>query len=273
MQAASRESLLAARERLDEIADELDEQALTELSDELAAVARLLVTEFVLRRALSDPATDPEARTGLADGVFADRVAERTRQVVAGLVHGRWSTSRDLLDAFELLTVQTIVMSAEKAGCIADVEDELFRFARIVGSSADLAASLGDAIVPPAQRNRLAQDLLADKAHPQTLRLVELAVGGFGGRIDVEAALDRLVDLVADYRQRSVAVVGVASALTDEQQQRLSSALGRIYGREMDMHIEVDEQLLGGVRVQVGHDLYDGSVARRLVQARAALRS
>lgn len=273
MQAASRESLAAARERLDDVSGELDEQALTELADELAAVGRLLVTEFVLRRALADPATDPEARTGLANGVFGDRLAERTQQVVAGLVHGRWSTSRDLLDAIELLTVQTIVMSAEKAGSIADVEDELFRFARIVGSSPDLAASLGDVIMPAAQRGELAQALLADKAQPQTLRLVQLAVGGFGGRIDVEGALDRLVDLVADYRQRSVAVVGVAHAMTDEQQERLASALGRIYGREMDMHIEVDESLLGGVRVQVGHDLYDGSIARRLTEAHTALRA
>ena len=98
-----------------------------------------------------------------------------------------------------------------------------------------------------------------------TLRLIRVALGGFGGR-NVAAALTRLVELAAQRQDRHVAYVTVAAPLGPAEEQRLGAALAARYGREVSLKTTVDPRVLGGVRVRVGADLYDGTIARRLAQ-------
>ena len=73
MQGASRESLAAAHDRLDE---QLRGADLRRVSDELFSVAALLDREFALRRALSDPSTPSGGRADLLDRI-AQALAHR----------------------------------------------------------------------------------------------------------------------------------------------------------------------------------------------------
>ncbi len=114
-------------------------------------------------------------------------------------------------------------------------------------------------------------DLLGGKATDFTVRLVELAVNGLGGR-GFDASLQKLIELTAERRDRQVAYVQVAAPMTDEQEQRLSTRLSGIYGRDISLKVTVDPTIIGGATVRVGDDLYDGSVARRLDQARTRTR-
>ena len=77
-----------------------------------------------------------------------------------------------------------------------------------------------------------------------------------------------LVDQAATRQEKVVAVVKTAVPLTDEQLTRLRSSLGRIYGRAVSVHIEVEPEVLGGIRVQVGDEVIDGTVAGRLEDLR-----
>jgi F-type H+-transporting ATPase subunit delta len=124
--------------------------------------------------------------------------------------------------------------------------------------------------VPPARRAELVRALLDGKAQAVTIRLAELAVHGFGGR-NFAAGLTRLVELVAQRRERQVAYVTTAVALGDDEERRLGAALSELYGREVSMKLTVDPEILGGMSVQVGSDLYDGTVLRRLTETRNAL--
>jgi F-type H+-transporting ATPase subunit delta len=270
MQAASRQSYTAAQERLEaRVADATPEQLRT-VADELLAVAGLLTREVGLRRALSDPARPGEDRAVLLRGLVGDQVGALTQDVLDALVAGRWSTAAELLDACEQLGVQALLASAERDGNLPEVEDELFRFRQLVAADPQLAAALGDRTVPVARRATLTDALLADRATEVTTRLVRVALGGFGGRA-VDAALIRLVELAADRRDRSVAYVTAATPLQEADEQRLGAALSARYGRDVTVKTTVDPQVLGGVRVRIGADLYDGTIAHRLAQARKAL--
>ena len=96
-----------------------------------------------------------------------------------------------------------------------------------------------------------------------------MALEGFGGR-GFEYSLTRLVELTAAKRDREVAYVTVAKPLHDLEEQRLSAKLSTIYGRQVSLKVDVDPRVIGGVSVQVGSDLYDGTILRRLNEAKQA---
>ncbi|HET8659142.1 MAG TPA: F0F1 ATP synthase subunit delta [Micromonosporaceae bacterium] len=155
-------------------------------------------------------------------------------------------------------------------GELGEVEDELFRFGQIVIGDPRLAAALGDASAGVSRRVELVRSLLAERARPVTVRLAEIAVAGFGGR-GFTSSLTRLVELAAERRDRHIAYVTVAEPLTEADEHRLGARLAEMYGREVSLKITVDPGVLGGVRVRVGNDLYDGTIARRLAENRNAL--
>lgn len=274
MQAASRQSYAAALAALDALANGggATPEQLRRVSDELLAVARLLAGQVRLRRALSDPARPGEDRAALLRGLLGRQVGDETRALLDTLVGGRWSATSELVDGCELLAVQALLASSERAGDLAEVEDELFRFGQLVSGDRALLGALSDQSVPTARRATLVDSLLAGKASDQTIQAVKIALGGLGGR-SIAAALTRLVELAAQRRDRSVAYVTTATALSEADERRLGAVLSARYGRDISVKTTVDPEVLGGVRVQVGADLYDGTVAHRLAQARNALAS
>ncbi|SDY66868.1 ATP synthase F1 subcomplex delta subunit [Micromonospora pattaloongensis] len=268
--ATSRESYAAARERLAAYVRGAEPTEIAERAEEILAVADLLRREPRLRRALSDPARAGAERAGLLRGLLAGKVATETDDLLAVVVEGRWSAPSELLDATERLGVDALLAGVERAGELAEVEDELFRFGQIIDGDPELAAAIGDVTADPARRSDLARVLLAGKARLATIRLAELAVRGFGGR-SVSAALSRLVELAAERRDRQVAHVTVAAPLTEEEDRRLGDKLAEMYGRKVAVKYTVDPAVLGGMSVLVGSDLYDGTVRRRLIDTRKAL--
>lgn len=265
MNGASREALAAARERLDALTDATSVDA-TQLADELAAVTALLDREAGLRRVLTDPAQHGEAKAQLARRLLGGQVGEPVVDLLAGMVRSRWSQPRDLVDALEELANLADLTAAEKAGTLDDVEDELFRFGRIVSSSTELRAALTDRAASASAKVELLHRLLGGRAAVATERLVTRLVTAPRGR-SLEAGIESLSRLAAARRDRMVAVVTSAVPLSEGQRQRLGAALARLYGRQMHLNLDVDPEVLGGIRVQVGDEVINGSIADRLEDA------
>ncbi len=266
----TRTTYAAAVEALDGLARGDRPVPLAGVADDLLGVAALLEGQPGLRRALTDPSRPGEDRAGLLDGLLNARVTDDARSLLRVLVAGRWSSSIELLNAVERLGVEALLASADAAGELIDIEDELFRFGQSVDGDLSLAAALGSSTTPAEQRSRLVHLLLDDKARPVTIRLAEVALRGFGGR-SFSAGLTRLVELAANRRERQIAYVTVARTMSEEQQNQLADQLSSIYGRAVDLKISVAPDILGGLRVRVGDDMYDATILRHLVEARAGL--
>ncbi|MFF4257375.1 F0F1 ATP synthase subunit delta [Streptomyces sp. NPDC001663] len=265
MNGASREALAAARERLDALTDSTSVDAGT-LADELAAVTALLDREVSLRRVLTDPAQAGEAKAELAQRLLGSQVGGPTADLVSGMVRSRWSQSRDLVDALEQLANTAELTAAQQAGKLDDVEDELFRFGRIVSSNTELRSALTDRKATTAAKIELLHRLLGGRAAAATERLVTRLVTAPRGR-SLESGLESLSKLAAERRDRLVAVVTSAVPLSDAQKQRLGAALAKLYGHRMHLNIDVDPEVLGGIRVQVGDEVINGSIADRIEDA------
>jgi F-type H+-transporting ATPase subunit delta len=288
MEASSRAALAEARARLEALSrpasgvlekakDRLTGQSraatgpeLLALADELFAVTRLLNGQLTLRRALSDPAGRPEDRAALARRLFASKLSGTALDLVETVARQRWSRPIDLVDAFSELAIEASLDAADARGELEGVEDELFRFGRIVGGDRELARILGDRRAPAEGKSALLDRLLAGRVSPVTDQLLRnVLTGPHVG--SAENAIERLSEVASRRRGWSVARVTSAVALTPAQEQRLSDSLGRLYGRRVGLQVTVDPSVLGGLVVQVGDEVIDGSIAHRLEAAERRL--
>ena len=272
LQSASRESLKAATARLDAHVDDTGASDLTRLASDLFAVLSLLEREHALRRALADSATPAASRTGLADRLLSGKVGRPALDLVSDLVSSRWSRSSDLIEAVETLARNAAFGVAEKDGSLDRVEDELFRFGRILDREPELARLLSDSATPADKRVGLLHEVAGQKVATVTATLLEQAVRTQRSR-NLDVAAEELSELAAARRDRYVAHVRTSVRMTGEQEQRLTESLTRLYGRPISLQVELDPDLLGGLVVRVGGELIDGSVAGRLAAARRALPS
>jgi F-type H+-transporting ATPase subunit delta len=263
MEASTRVALAQARERLQEIARGAAGPALLGLADELFAVARLLDGQLTLRRALSDPAGKPEERAGLARRLFSGKVSDAALDLVETMARQRWSRPIDLVDAAMTLAIEASLDAADARAELESVEDELFRFGRIVAGDRDLSRVLSDRTASAEGKAELLDRLLSGRVSPVTEQLLRnVLTGPHAG--NAEATIDRLSDLASLRRGQSVARVTSAVELTAAQERRLAEVLGRIYGRTIGLQVIVDPDVVGGLVVQVGGEVIDGSIAHRL---------
>lgn len=237
------------------------------LAGELLAVSIALAGTATLRNALSDSGTPANERASLARSVFDGKVSPVAAEVTSDLAGRRWTSGTDLVDAVEGMGVEAALITAEQAGDLDEIEDELFRVDRMVAGDESLRQALSDPAVGSDAKADLLDSILGGKVNATTVALVRHVVGHPRGR-RLSEALDALVDQSARRRERVLARVTVAAPISADQETRLVSALGRIYRRDVDLQVDVDPEVRGGVVVRVGDEVIDGSVSHRLDQAR-----
>lgn len=267
MRATSRASLAQALSRFD---GGSDLSSAEQTGEGLYAVAAILDRESSLRRALTDPSAPADRRSALVRTLFGSQLAAAPLEAFADLAHASWNDPQDLRSAVETLAASAVLAGAERDGALDEVEDELFRFSRLLDREPQLRSALTDPALPDENKIGMVRSLLGDKAQPVTVRLVELTVTRPRGR-SLEVALEELSRTAARRRQRLVAAVRVARALDESQQQRLAAALQRIYGRDVQLQVDVDPTVIGGVEVRVGDEVLDGTLSRRLDDVRRRL--
>jgi F-type H+-transporting ATPase subunit delta len=237
------------------------------LAEELFAVTGVVDGSASLRRALADPSREGSDKQGLARSLFGGKIGETTTDLVAEVAGQRWSAEPDLADTLESLAVQSLLAAAERERRIDRVEDELFRFERIVAGDPGLRDTLSSRNTDGAGKATLVHGLLEGKAAPETVRLVEQAVREPRGR-RLDRVLESYLHLASQRRDELVAHVTVAAPLTAQQHARLSSALEAHYGKPVTLQLVQDPAVMGGIRIQVRDEVVDGTVLRRLDEAR-----
>ncbi len=267
MRGASAESLARLTDALGRAVEDGADAA--RIGDDLFAVSDVLRREPSLRRTATDASLQADAKADLVRRIFGGQLAEASTELLADATRRRWAATRDLGDALEHLGVVALVRSADRAGQADALEDELFGFQRLVTENPDLRDALSDPARSRADKRALLRGLLDGKVTPATLRLAEQSVSGT--HRTVALALEEYQKVAAEYRHRLSATVSVARELGDQDVQRLQGALARQYGRPVQLNVVVDPDVMGGVKVEIGDDVIDGTVASRLDEARRRL--
>lgn len=248
----------------------LDGGTLTDVgtaAEQLFGVAATLRGESALRRVLADGSIDESARTDLAQQVFGGVVGELALSVTKEAVRRRWTSAHQLTATLERLGVVGVVRSA---GARSDkISDELFAVGGLVQHHPELRGALSDASRSVEDRSALLRGLVEGQVSAPTLVLVEHALASQGG--SVEQVLADYQQVAAEVRDELLATVRSARELSEADRERLGAVLGRQYGRDVRLRLVVDPELVGGIRIEIGDDVIDGTVSSRLDDARRRL--
>ena len=266
---ASREALSHLLDRFDEIVKNADDKALSTLADELASVAQLLNRENVVTRYLGLPSEDAAPKVQLIERLLSGQVEDTTLDVLRAAVSERWSANSDLIDGVKQAARQALLIRAEKADQVDEVEDQLFRFSRILDSQPRLSILLGDYSAPTEGRIELLHKVLEsanETINPIAEALLSQTVELLRGESADEAILS-LAEVAVARRGEVVAQISAAADLSDEQLNRLTEVLSRIYSHPAKLQMQIDPNVLGGLRIAVGDEVIDGTLSSRLAAA------
>lgn len=284
------------RERIRGYADALLEDAVASgrmaaVADGVAGVAALLEASDELRDVLTDPGVAPHTRRAVVQDLFGGRIDADAVRLVQHVIDSdrapdlpddvawlatRSAAIRDHRREIGITTVgrhaalersegyaTAVLEGVDGEGPLSELEDQLFRFERAIDASPELTQVLTSRDLPVEARAGVVHDLLAGRALDATRRLATYLTH-VGRPRDYIELLQALVARIGEEAHRRVALVRSAVALTAEQEDRLSAALSRIVGQQVDVRVTVDPTVLGGFVATIGDTVVDASVRHRL---------
>ena len=235
---------------------------------QLFAAGRVIGDSAQLRSILADPSVAATGKASIVDRLFSSFGAP-ARTLLAGIVASRWSTQDQLLAGIEEIGIRAVARSAPKG---LSIESEMFSVGAAVSSDAELELAVGSKLGSNDAKSRLVTALLKGKASEQSLAIVDQLVQQPRGR-RIDGLVRIAASIVADEAGLAVATVTSASAISSAQLDRLRAGLSSSYGRDLEINLVVDPSIIGGIRVQVGDDVIDGSVSTRINELRLKLAS
>jgi F-type H+-transporting ATPase subunit delta len=160
---------------------------------------------------------------------------------------------------------------AEEGGRLDAIRAQLDRLAALLAENRELADVLLQPLYPVAQR-RAVLGAVADRlgASPLLKRFLSYVIDR-RRLVQFDAIRAEYARLADERAGKTRATVRSAGELSDEQRERLRRALSTRIGREVELAVELDATLLGGLVAQVGDVVYDGSLRTQLRQLRENL--
>lgn len=266
MRAGSSAALAEAIERWNAVMETIDD-GLDDRAHQIAEVVDTLDANAALRRALTDPGRSGDDKAALATSVFAPAVSEDVADLIAGMARTRWSREKDLSDAVERVGIETLLAHAEKSGTLEQVTKELFEFSLILENGRELRTALMSKDASVDRRRALLHDVVGGSLRPETVAIVERYVTS-PRYTSIIVALTNVAEYASERLGRLTAVVTAAVPLSDEQIERLQKALTAKYGIPVRVSVVVDPSVVGGIRVAVGDELVDNTIATRIERLR-----
>lgn len=270
MRAASRESLAVVLTELDKTmaASQVDP---AELGEQAFALSDILTENSAVLAGLTDPARDAQAKAALIGRLTEGKVSAELSELTRQMASQRWSNPIDFAEALEEIGTSAYLISAERAGNLEKVEDEAFRIIRMLAAHRKLRYALMDRHAPAEKRSQLMQKILADKVCDESRMLAAraaAAAGRYGSTRSLLAGLSGISDRAAARRKSLVASVVSAVPLSEAQEQRLTALLSKRMGRAVTVHQGIDPSVIGGLRISIGPEVIDATIASRLAKLR-----
>jgi F-type H+-transporting ATPase subunit delta len=236
-------------------------------TSELFAATNALLSSPQLRSALSDPSAQAAGKSKLVEAVFGPKFSKETVGLLGKMAQMRWSATRDLALTAEALGVRAAAAASQD---IDTVQAELFAVGQLVSSDPQLELALSSTRASVEAKMALVAKLLNNKATETTGILAGQAVHSRTFKRFAEV-LEQYGMWIAEFAGESVANIRASKELSEEQLTRLSAALTKVFGRELQLNVEIDQEIIGGLHITVNGEVLDATVLTKLQNARLQL--
>lgn len=239
------------------------------LGHQMLGVAHIIAENRPLLNSLTDPARSNADKQKLAREVFTDTADAAVVEQLCELVTGHWLDPIKLLTRMHDLGIESVIAGSVSAS--VPVEDELFAVINVLKRDRQLRQALDPSrLSTPDQRAQLAARLFESQLSEAALTLL-MWCARHEVRAGITYNLRRVCELAA--RRRGLVIADVTSAveLTQAQQKRLIGALAKLTGHGVELHLEVDPEVIGGLRILVDDRLYDNTTRSALKALRTQI--
>jgi F-type H+-transporting ATPase subunit delta len=267
---SSRASVITLQKSLADAVSKQSAAEATAFASDLFTTLTVLSNSIGVRRALTDNARDESAKAELISNLFGKNIGSSAQDLLAKASSLRFSTPGELADAIEHLAVEAEAAAAEKNNELDKLESQLFDFTRVLVANPGLRQALNTSSDTDANKVALLESIVKSKYANSTVNLLRRVVLLRRGR-NIDATLAAYFHYVSTRKNRLVAHVKTAVALTDAQQSKLITALSKQMGRDVHINIEIDPKVLGGISIRYADDVIDGTMVSRLAEAGRAL--
>jgi F-type H+-transporting ATPase subunit delta len=152
---------------------------------------------------------------------------------------------------------------AKAAGVLDAVDDDVLMLRRSLESNRELSRFFESPVIPQEKKDTILHELLDGRVETLTERFLRLLVEKDRETM-TKAILDQYQSLRDEHRGIVDATVTVAQPLADEDREALMTALEEKTGKTIRLHVEENPDLIGGLVIQIGDRVFDGSVRNQL---------
>jgi F-type H+-transporting ATPase subunit delta len=267
---SSRASVSTVRKSLAEIVEKQSATDAAQFSNDLFTVLAVLSSSVGLRRALTDNSRDESAKSELIANLFGKNIGPAAKSLLTQAASLRWSNQSEIAYALENFAVEAASAAADKTNELETMESQLFDFTQVLVSNSEFRQALNSAAGTDEGKRSLLESVVNGKYSSSTINLLKQAVVLRRGR-SIDTTLAAYSYYVSNSRNRLVAHVKTAVALTDNQTSALIAALTKQLGKKVHVNIEIDPKVLGGISIRYADDVIDGTISNRLSEASRAL--
>ena len=159
---------------------------------------------------------------------------------------------------------------AKEQKMLGPYEKELKAVRDVMQENPDLQKFICHPLVQPAAKKNTLKQIFADELSPLTLHFLYVMIDRRREGAMVPA-IDRFIDLARAEQNIEVAKIRVVEPLSAEEEQKLVAGLEKMTGKKIEPLYYVDPSIIGGLVIQIGDRLIDGSLARQLRDMQAVL--
>jgi len=161
---------------------------------------------------------------------------------------------------------------AREDGALDAVAADFAKLRAAISASSELASFLKSPAYAADEKAR-AIGAIAERAGVSALTRNFLGLAARNRRLP---ALDQIMDAfsrrLADHRGEVTAVATSAAPLTADQARRLRGEIEGIVGKAVNLVVDVDPELLGGLVVRVGSRMFDSSLKTKLIRLKSVMK-
>lgn len=167
------------------------------------------------------------------------------------------------IEAIHKTYARALVELAEEKGALEEVADQVIELANVLRHEHKLRRLMTSPGLGTQQRNEIIQNIFAGRVHELVLKF--LLMLSRKNRLAMAPGIIFAFKGVYDELHGALEVEAyTAHALDEAGTQRIQSSLTQSLGREVVVHAHEDKSLIGGLKLRIGDQLVDATVARRL---------